>query len=191
MLFPGQPVPGQHPCRDRGEEQVTSPTPGQTLPARGLAAPGRRCMFGARGASVAWLCSQWPPPWPSTLQARFGRGYKAYKLCLQRATLSPGASFLAPSCSSPRLGSGLRPRVLQRPRCGSPRHKGPVHPQVRELADRVRVAFTETLGELDWVDEASRKAAQEKAGGRALGHCSQHGRAAPGWGARGTPSHPL
>ncbi|KAK2492910.1 hypothetical protein MC885_009191 [Smutsia gigantea] len=91
-------------------------------------------------------------------------GYKAYKLCIQGATLSPGASFLAPSLLQPQqpmARTGLRTRPLRRPRGGSSRHEGPVHPQVRELIDRVQAAFMDTLDELGWVDEVSEKA-QEK-----------------------------
>lgn len=38
-------------------------------------------------------------------------------------------------------------------------------PQVRELINKVRAVFVETLDELGWMDEASKKKAQEKVGG--------------------------
>lgn len=38
--------------------------------------------------------------------------------------------------------------------------------QVRELINKVRAVFVETLDELGWMDEASKKKAQEKVGGR-------------------------
>lgn len=38
-------------------------------------------------------------------------------------------------------------------------------PQVRELIDKVRAVFVETLDELGWMDEESKKKAQEKVGG--------------------------
>lgn len=44
--------------------------------------------------------------------------------------------------------------------------RGPCAPQVRQLIDKVRAVFVETLDELGWMDAASKKKAQEKVGGR-------------------------
>lgn len=72
-------------------------------------------------------------------------------------------------------------RPLQKPQCWSPRHKGCVLPQVRELIDKVRAVFVESLDELSWMDTASKKKAQEKVGG----HCSAEVWALPGEGSPG------
>ena len=39
-------------------------------------------------------------------------------------------------------------------------------PQVGELIDKLRAVFVETLDELSWMDESSKKKAQEKVGRR-------------------------
>ncbi|XP_041627736.1 membrane metallo-endopeptidase-like 1 isoform X4 [Vulpes lagopus] len=60
-------------------------------------------------------------------------------------------------------GTGLWTRPLQRPRSWSCRTGAMHSPQVRELIDKVRAVFVETLDELGWMDEESKKKAQEKA----------------------------
>lgn len=52
------------------------------------------------------------------------------------------------------------------PQGWSPRHEGHALSQVRELINKVRAVFVETLEELGWMDEASKKKAREKVGGR-------------------------
>lgn len=56
--------------------------------------------------------------------------------------------------------------------CWPPRHQGHALLQVKELIDKVRAVFVDTLDELSWMDESSKKKAQEKVGRRP-------GRAAP------------
>lgn len=70
-----------------------------------------------------------------------------------------------PTWSSLRPGAVFWTRPLQRPQYWSSRHKDHVLPQVRELIDKVRAVFVETLDELSWMDSASKKKAQEKVGG--------------------------
>lgn len=55
---------------------------------------------------------------------------------------------------------------LQRPSAGPPRHQGHALLQVKELIDKVRAVFVDTLDELSWMDESSKKKAQEKVGRR-------------------------
>lgn len=64
-------------------------------------------------------------------------------------------------------------------------------PQVRELIDKVRAVFVETLDELRWMDEASKKKAQEKVGGwlEFQGQGFLPGEGSPSMGAQGDHRH--
>lgn len=76
-------------------------------------------------------------------------------------TKRPGGWILS---QIPSTFRGTSP--LQRPSAGPPRHQGRALLQVKELIDKVRAVFVDTLDELSWMDESSKKKAQEKVGRR-------------------------
>lgn len=73
---------------------------------------------------------------------------------------APGSPSPTPhhALRSPQWGPRLGPDPCSAPGAGGP--------QVRELIDKVRAVFVETLDELRWMDAESKKKAQEKVGGR-------------------------
>lgn len=90
----------------------------------------------------------------------------------------PRSSRTKHSCRDPVPGGSSPPQPHPRPeqpllglwaRPAEPQAVTQAHgcSQVRELIDKVRAVFVETLGELSWMDEASKKKAQEKVGGAA------------------------
>lgn len=104
-------------------------------------------------------------------------------------TLSRGAHSSQPHPEQPTAGSCVLDQTPAETQYWSSRYKGHVLLQVRELIDKVRAVFVETLDELSWMDTASKKKAQEKVGGpwSAQIMASHQQRAAPGR----SPPHPL
>lgn len=97
------------------------------------------------------------------------------------------------SCRDPVPGGPAPPQPHshpEQPLLGLWARRSPGHTgcsQVGELIDKVRAVFVETLGELSWMDEASKKKAQEKVGRlQGPGRGSQQG-GQPG----GAPGHHL
>lgn len=80
-----------------------------------------------------------------------------------RSTLDKVPRGLDPTPNPLHIQSYQPPAETQ---CWAPRHQGHALLQVKELIDKVRAVFVDTLDELSWMDESSKKKAQEKVGRR-------------------------
>lgn len=91
----------------------------------------------------------------------------ALQACLGKGTGPTGCEFRGGQALGPprRRTSSQDPGPAPAgPQCWHA-GQGPCAPQVRKLIDKVRAVFVETLDELGWMDEASKKKAQEKVRG--------------------------
>lgn len=155
----GDPSPA--PPRSHGDSAPAAPV-------RSVAPQWHTCSPGAPlvGGVDAGKPSLPPSPAPKATwcESRAGRTHPGQHTA--KGALSWGP-FLPPSPTTSRVArTGLWASPPQRPQRWTSSTRAVRCPQVRELIGKVRAVFVETLDELSWMDESSRKKAREKVGRR-------------------------